>query len=214
MLSDLGLLAILFSFWVFYPGIIFIVAMLAFVANELPGRYFAISILVFALVLQLLAGIPILVFIVAHPIWILIFVALYLPFGILYSRYYELPRFCRRVVEYYNEEKKEFFNRLQANRRTDKDGKEQTAEEAWIENCKYKFPQFHNGTFSIRSYKGKIFTWVVYWPWFLVWRLMYDFLKEIWDIIYLQIQHIYQAVADRIYKDILSDLLKDPKPKQ
>lgn len=213
MLSDLGLLAILFTFWVLYPGIVFLIVMLSFVAYELPGRYFSIAILIFALVLQLLAKIPIFGFIVAHPVWILIFVALYLPLGILYSRCYELPRFCRRVVEQYNKEKEAFFERWQSDESMNKNRKDQTVEEAWIERCQYTFPQFRNGMFSIHSYKSKIFTWVAYLPWFLVWRLVHDFLKEIWDVIYLQIQHIYQAVADRIYKDILADLSKDKKSK-
>ncbi|GEM_PF-3880133 len=207
MLPDLGSLGVLFAFWVFYPAIALVILMLTLVAYEKSGGYFTIAILAFLLILQFLGKIPIFQFIGDHPIWTLVFFVLYFPVGILYSRYYELPRLCRRVVEEYNSKKQAFFK----NWTPTGNNKDKTVEEGWIVQCRFSYPQFVDGKFSVRSYKGKILTWVTYWPWFLLWRLVHDFLKDIWDVIYLKIQHIYQSVADRIYKDILTDLSQDKK---
>lgn len=213
MLPDVQFLAVLFSFWILYPGIAFMAVMFAFIAYDQPGRYLSISILVFVLILQFLGKIHIFECIVTHPLWTLVVAVGYFIVGVLYTRYFELPLFCRRRVERYNEDKELFFANWKRNVRVDleTDSQTRTVDDAWIDRCQSSYPEFRNGEFSIRYYKAKILTWMAYWPWFGIWRLIHDLLKEIWEFIYLQFQEMFQKVANRIYKGILKDLSNDKK---
>ena len=199
------LLAVLFSFWVFYPAIAMLILMLVWVAHEAPSGYLTVTIFVFLLILQLLGRIPIWQSIVAHPIWALVSVAAYFVLGFPYS-FFELSRFCRRISYSYQTQRDEFF----ANWKITK-GEGQSMQEAWVESCRYQFPQFRNGTFSIRSYKGKILTWMMYWPWYLLWRLIHDLIKETWELIYLRFQEVYQKIANHYFADIIKDLSPNDK---
>lgn len=201
------LLAVLLGFWVFFPTIAMLVFMLAWVAYEKPGYYPTITLLAFVLILQLLGKIPIWQSIVAHPLWVLACVAAYFALGFPYSLF-ELHRFCRHVAEEYKTAKEGFFARWNPS------DVYNNAEDAWVEACRYHFFQFSGGTFSIRSYKGKILAWMTHWPWYLIWRLVHDLLKEVWEFIYSQFQEVYQRVANRYFADILRDLSSTDKSKK
>jgi len=204
--EGMELLAVLLSFWVFYPVLAMVVIMLTWVAYDGPGHYPVITLLAFVLILQFLGKIPIWEFIVVHPLWILGYITAYFALGVPYSLF-ELNRFCRRTAEEYNTAKQRFF----ASWREDRGG---VKEDAWIEECKYHFREFREGTFSIRSYKGKILAWMTYWPWYLVWRLVHDLVKEIWEYIYSLFQGIYQRIADHYFADILRDFSPTDRSKK
>jgi len=46
--------------------------------------------------------------------------------------------------------------------------------------------------------KGKIITWMVYWPFSMVWTL----LEEPWRLIYEALSRIFQKVADKVWGDL------------
>ena len=196
--------AFLFSFWVFYPALVFLVVMFALVAHDGPWYSFSISIVVFVLVLQAFGGAHIFQFIVAHPVLMLGMGVAYFGIGLLYTRYCELPLFCRRVVDEYNQQKQMFIGNWRP--ATISDPHTTNAVDAWTNECSCRFPQFQNGEFSINYYKGKILAWMAYWPWYATWRLVHDLLRELWEAIYRQFQEMFQRVANRCFAGILKDL--------
>jgi len=207
----MALLAALFGFWVLYPAILMLVLMFAWVAYEKPVAYPSVTLLAFILILQFLGGIPIFQSIVAHPLWTLVYVVGYFLVGLVYTRYYKLPYFCRYRAEEYTEAKTDFFKHWDPSRRSDHPD-EWTVDTAWAENCRYNFLEFRDGEFSIAYYKGKLIAWITYWPWFLVWSLVHDLLREIGDFIYLKCKDSFERAAKKIYEGILGDLAKSKKP--
>ena len=206
------LLAALFGFWVLYPALVMLVLMFAWVAYEKPVQYPSVTLLAFVLVLQFLGGVPIGQSIVAHPVWTLVYAVGYFVDGLIYTRYYKLWYFCRNRAEKYAEAKSNFREHWDRSFQSN-NSEGQTADQRWAERCTYEFPEFRDGEFSIAYYKGKIIAWITYWPWFLVWSLVHDLLREIGDFIYLKCKDSFERVAKKIYASILADLSQAKKSK-
>src|SRR3989344_1109260 len=49
-----------------------------------------------------------------------------------------------------------------------------------------------------KEYKGKIITWMCYWPWSMVWTLINDPIKKLFKNIYNWLQNSYQRVSDYV----------------
>ncbi|MDP3778732.1 MAG: hypothetical protein Q8R30_01620 [bacterium] len=208
----MALLAAFFGFWVLYPAILMLVLMFAWVAYEKPVQYPSVTLLAFILILQFLGGVPIGQSIVAHPLWTLVYVVGYFLVGLVYTRYFKLPYFCRKRAEEYTEAKAHFSANWDPTRRSSHPD-EWTLETAWAYDCSHEFREFRDGEFSIAYYKGRLIAWITYWPWFLAWSLVHDLLREIGDFIYLKCKGSFERVAKRIYEDILGDVAKGQKPK-
>jgi len=59
---------------------------------------------------------------------------------------------------------------------------------------------------QVRNYKYDILRWVGYWPFNVVWTLISDFVKRISKAIYNMIQGWLQAISNRMFADVKSDL--------
>lgn len=55
-----------------------------------------------------------------------------------------------------------------------------------------------------RQNKGRITTWMVYWPFSMVWTL----LDEPWRLIYEAMARLFQRISDRVWGDLDKDLRK------
>jgi len=52
-----------------------------------------------------------------------------------------------------------------------------------------------------RHYKWRIITWMMYWPFSMVWTL----LEEPWRLIYEAMERLFQRISDRIWRDLDKD---------
>lgn len=57
----------------------------------------------------------------------------------------------------------------------------------------------------VRHNKGKIITWMAFWPFSLVWTL----LSEPWRIIYEFMSKMFQNISDRVFADLEKDCVKE-----
>lgn len=62
------------------------------------------------------------------------------------------------------------------------------------------------------DHKGRIMTWMCYWPWSAVWTLINDPVKRLFKQIYLQIQGLLQAISNSAFRGVEDDLKEPPAP--
>lgn len=58
---------------------------------------------------------------------------------------------------------------------------------------------------QVRENKGRILTWMIYWPWSFVWTILNDPVKRLFKNIFNAMRAIFQKVADSAYKDVEDD---------
>ena len=88
-------------------------------------------------------------------------------------------------------------------------------------DCKSQFKEFMDNYRSGRRYwenelswekpiakdnKSRIMTWMVYWPWSMVWTLLNDPVKKMFKAIYNRIVVVFDKISDNIYSDSKEDL--------
>ena len=66
---------------------------------------------------------------------------------------------------------------------------------------------------SAREHKSRITTWMAFWPWSLVWTLINDPLRKLFEHIYQHIQRLYQSIADRLYAGVEEEMLGEEEIK-
>jgi len=60
------------------------------------------------------------------------------------------------------------------------------------------------------QHKGRIMTWMVYWPWSMVWTIINDPIKRAFKEIFLRLKAVYQAIADHVFKGVDEDFADPP----
>lgn len=72
---------------------------------------------------------------------------------------------------------------------------------------------FANGVIpKAGDHKGRIMTWMCYWPWSAVWTMINDPVKRLFKQIYLQIQGLLQSISNRAFSGVENDLADPPAP--
>lgn len=61
------------------------------------------------------------------------------------------------------------------------------------------------------QHKGKILTWMCYWPWSLLWSLLDDVVKAIWRRLYRYIGDMLENMSKRVFKNVDADF-EESKP--
>ena len=59
--------------------------------------------------------------------------------------------------------------------------------------------------------KHKITFWISYWPLFLIWSLIHDFIKRVIDLIVKRLKKIYESITDKVYKKFDNIKVRDSK---
>jgi len=174
----------------------------ALVENE-KGFWATVTFLGSLAALNFLYKLPILTAIKLHPLYTAELVAAYFAIGIGWS-FFKWTLFVRKFTLKYNEYKAKF---LAAN-----DAKELTPElaseladsladsyEARSQNITVKAPQF-------TEYAGKLTRWATYWPFSMVGFALNDIVRKAWYHIIHSLQGAYQAISDRLFKDVTADM--------
>lgn len=66
----------------------------------------------------------------------------------------------------------------------------------WATDTGYQIPTaYHN--------KARIIRWMAYWPFSLVWTLVNDPIRRIWNAVYHWLSDIYDALSRHVYKDLM-----------
>jgi len=78
----------------------------------------------------------------------------------------------------------------------------------------YDETEYENGKTRLRkelprakTSKSRIITWMMFWPWSLVWWVIRDFVKEIFIVLYEKLGKVFDRIAHRHTHDLV-----DPQP--
>lgn len=152
--------------------------------------------------LQWICGVPILGWIVGNPLTALSYIILYFGLGVLWS-FVKWYLYVQDQARKYHEHRAEFQERkgLAAGTRNNPSPIGNLAE--WKEHCRqYNIP---TEALQVRRYKGKITTWIVYWPWSCLWTLINDPIRRLVNYLFEELQELYQSVARRAAKGVEND---------
>jgi hypothetical protein len=187
------------TFWGFWlMAVVAIVILFVFVEKE---SWFGatLTMLVVLLLLQWFGNIKAFSYIGQHPLSALGWVAAYLAAGILWSmiKWYWYLRLRR---ECYLESKAVFLesHSIQG----------ETIPENLLNEFRGEFGRFDNIIPKARENKGRILTWMAYWPWSMLWTMIHDWVERIFRFIFDHLVKIYQSMADYVFRDIVADLPK------
>jgi hypothetical protein len=62
---------------------------------------------------------------------------------------------------------------------------------------------------KVGRHKMRIYIWIAYWPWSLVWTMINDPVRKIFNRIYKSISGYLQSISDRYFKDTDKDFKKE-----
>ncbi len=193
------------GFWIF-AGIVFLL-LIAAVEYEKPGLA-TLSLIVTGFALWLFGNVNVFALAAENPLLALGLGAGYFAVGALWS----LAKwwfYVRRQLRKYNEVKAEF---LKNNGESEKGPVPDRLKADWNARrpsyARYAKPQ-------VRENKGRILTWMIYWPWSLVWTILNDPVKRLFKNIFNAMKALFQKVADSAYKDVdENDFLPPKEPEQ
>ncbi len=190
------------GFWIF-AGAVFLL-LIAAVEYEKPG-WATLSLIVTCLALWLFGNVNVFALAVSDPLLTLELLAGYFAVGAIWS----LAKwwfFVRRERERYDEARTAFLanHNLPSNAQIPANLKE-----IWQN-------QFSYGTSckpKAQAHKGKILTWMIYWPWSCAWTVLNDPVKRLFKNIFNAMKALFQKVADSAYQDVEDDFVPPKEPR-
>ena len=166
------------TFWFWVLAISIPVLLFLLVELEWPGWATA-SVLATILLLEFLGDANIFVFIRDNPILIVVSVFAYFCAGTVWS-YFKWWFYARKKRHEYDEAM-EYYGRYNDNVLKPK-----------VEDYKPR----------ALDHKRRILIWMSYWPWSMVWTLINDFVKDIFEFIFHRLHDAYQKVSDDAFRGV------------
>lgn len=198
-------------FWIAISA--FIVLELVFVSKEFCGR----ATLILAILLGLLFFSPInpLGYLWKHPLETPLWIGVYLSIGAIWSiiRWY---LFVKKRRWAYDERKRAFLRESIPNPTAEEIANGFTPEGMVIPDAlkgRWRTIILDNRQYEDRKIskplakenKGKITTWITYWPFSIFWYVLGDLLIDIGNAIYRKLAKLYQSISDHSYGDTDKD---------
>lgn len=120
-----------------------------------------------------------------HPYDVVKYVAGYLAVGVLWAvtKWYLWLKKIRRVIDAFKEQ-------------------DPTASKSQIETMLYRRGYGTNIPPKVGDYKAKIIGWMSFWPGSLVWTMINDPVRRIFETIYYRIAKFMQRISDNVFADI------------
>lgn len=67
---------------------------------------------------------------------------------------------------------------------------------------------------QVGNHKARIYLWMAYWPWSMIWTIINDPVRRVFTEIYTQIKATLQRISDHIWKGTEDDFKIPKKPKK
>lgn len=192
------------GFWILV-GIVSLL-LIAAVEYEKPG-WATFSLIVTFTLLWLLGDVNIVALALSNPLLAAGVVAGYFVVGAMWS-VGKWWFFVRRSLETYHEARAEFLRRNGI--------VSFYASDPIPEGLRGKWQKWLNGrtleSFKphIKDNKGRILTWMVYWPWSMFWTILNDPVKRMFKFIYRQLRAVYQRITDSAFRGAERDFVHTP----
>jgi hypothetical protein len=197
------------GFWFWALFLVDFIFVLAFVANDRVVEPF-VAFLVLVLATQFVWKVNLFGQVVDNPFIVLGFFGVYIVCGVVWS----LFEWSRVIGKYRNKYIKflesfskryncKFEGTISSFRLESTDGRHT------IEELKKGFESAKNGYDGVGSVpvakdnKAEIISWMMYWPFSVLWFALSDFLVDIWNLIYKMFASLFDGVSKRFTKDIV-----------
>ncbi len=176
--------------------------LIAAVEWEKPG-WATISLGVTAALLAYFGDVNVFAFVRHHPFSALALVVGYFVLGTLWS-FGKWWFYLRNAREEYDEMKKRFLS---------SHGVVGTQiPDRCLQEWQKIYPLQRSVTPKARDNKGRIMTWMVYWPWSFVWTIVNDPVKRMFKSIFRQFQTVYQGIANKVFAGTEADFREPTSP--
>lgn len=176
--------------WIWFYSIVAIecIVLLSLIENNRPG-WSTVSLLTAFGLLKIFTGQSILSVIGEHPGVTILFALVYFVAGTAWA----VTKWWLYVIDHrdkYNEAKLNF--------------KPTRIEDIWENSFEYRHQFKSSGTLvpQVRNNKGRIMTWMCYWPWSMIWTVINDPIKKTFKMIYDRIQDTLQSISNNVFKDV------------
>lgn len=166
-----------FWLWLFLGGF----ACLGIVSHEQESPLLAlISVVLFALGLQFLFGVPVWQSIWGNPLWVVVLLAGFFAIGLGYSVFWKWRRYCRKEAK------------AQADRIRSAVGREHNEK---------TFDQYLDDTYENKlhpaNHKARIINWILTWPFGLLWTVLNDPINWIAREVYALSGRTLKTISDQ-----------------
>lgn len=187
-----------FTFWFWTLLVIESFILLACIEKE-QGFFATVTLIVTLVLLEQCGGIPILRYVVEHPIPILLSVLAYFAAGTGYG-----------IVKwwFFVTEQRERYESARADFLLEKKVKGDVMPEElkldwknYAERGVYGKERFEYRP-RARNFKGRILMWMTYWPWSLLWTLINDMVKKLFRHIYYRIAGLLQSISNKAFAGV------------
>ncbi len=182
-------------FFAAFSGAWFAIFMLAFIvigiiANEMDSFWMGAATLLIGLVgMQFLFAVPVWASIFANPLMLLLYAAVYVAIGSIYTGMWSWPNYIREHEDRIKMSYGEYRNR---NKR---DGIEVTFDD-FLDSGSYDY--------KASNHKDRLAAWVLMWPFGLLWDLMHRPARWIWNTVYSGLGRVFEDVSKRTARKIHS----------
>lgn len=146
-----------------------------------------ITFIVGLLGLDFMFGVPVFATIVSNPLAILLFLAIYIAAG---STYAGLWRWVRYIKEHSDQINRHYLSWAKS---ANKNGEPDTFD-AYLESSDYAF--------KASLHKEKLASWVLLWPFGLLWDLMHRPARWVWNTVYNNLGTLFDKIGKQTARSI------------
>lgn len=204
------ILASMAGFWL---GLYLLVAFGSLIwASERDSFFLGLAVIAISWAIgEFFFGLPILASIISNPFMLIVYIALFIAAGSLYTAMWRLPNFIKDNAE-----------GIQIDYAQWKDMKTREADITWRSKIRDSIPiekeekqsvdisydtflESNSYNYSVRKNKDRVASWVLLWPASIAWELMHKPFIWLWENVYFGLGKVFE----RINKDAARKILED-----
>lgn len=173
--------------WLALFMLAFVVAMIISVEND---SFFlgSVGIIISAAIAQFVFGIPIITSIITNPLMVIVYLIIYGAAGAAYAGFWRLPDFIRSRKKEIDRAYETFTADAERNRRTSDLPQSDISYDTFLESSHYdKFTVSHN--------KDRVASWVLLWPFGILWELMHKPIRWVWNSVYYGLGEQFEKIG-------------------
>lgn len=154
-------------------------------------------ILLSAVIAQFVFSIPIWATLVANPLMLILYVAVYVAVGSVYAAMWKLPNYIKKNSADINSEYTSWKETQTKKGWGSKENKVDDSFDTFLDSPYY--------TYSVKHNKDRVASWVLLWPASLTWELMHKPFIWLWDSVYYGLGKAFEKINRDQAKKILEE---------
>lgn len=183
-------------------------------ASERDSFFLGTAVILIGLVVaEFVFSIPVWSAIVANPLLLLLYAAVYIAVGSLYAGMWRLPNYIRKNADRIQSDYMSWKDRLTLNhsrslRDTLRDKISPADNEANLPGVDVSYDAFLSSgsyNYSVRHNKDRIASWVLLWPAGVTWELMHKPFIWLWESVYYGLGEVFERINRDSARKVLEE---------